>query len=631
MNKKIKILIIGVLILAAGFVFIKFILAENDSNTVSLLHMNGTDASTAFPDCAVGGSHTWTVNGDAQIDTTTTGKTITANGNAQIDTALSKFGGASALFDGTGDYLSIPNNSDWNFGSGDFTIDTWVKRADSGNPQGIWTWRTDSGDSTNNFNAEFNNNATVNAVRMYINNSDGTSYSFSANTAITDTNWHHIAVVKNGTTVTIYLDGVADGSTTVSGSFNMSSKAFNIASYYTVTPSNYFNGSVDEFRVSKGIARWTANFTPPTAAYSPDQYTSLLAHADGTDGSTSFSDDSTGKFSQSAAFDGTGDYLTAADSADWDFGTGDFTVDGWVRIPDTTGGTVIGHNEGASGEWEVYVNGTTNYIAAEGSYTDGTAINVRDTSNTISTTTWAHFGFIRLGNNLLMLVDGKPRGTQDATGKTLNMTPTGGIGIGARNGGTSVYKGWIDELRVSKGIARFTGSGYTDSNASFNTTELRYSQGFKVGSTTSISAFTVKLARNTGSETGTLTGYIYSDDGTGKPNASLATFSNMDVSIISNSPTYTEYSFGGSYTPVVGTQYHLVLIWTNANSGAIRINTDDANSYADGAPARWNGSSWDAQTNDVYFGLNQVSTYEYALEICGRGDSRIPDDMIVFE
>ncbi len=206
-----------------------------------------------------------------------------------------------------------------------------------------------------------------------------------------------------------------------------------------------------------------------------DANTVSLLHMDGTDAATSFPDCAAGSSHSwtangnaqidtaqsefggaSGLFDGTGDYLTTADSSDWDFGTGDFTIDGWVRIPNTTGGTVIGHNEGVNGEWEVYVNGANNYLAFEGSFTDATAIQVRNTSNPIALNTWTHFAIVRSSNTLTMYASGTPNGTQDATGKTLNMIPTGGIGIGARNAGTSLYNGWIDELRVSKGIARWT-------------------------------------------------------------------------------------------------------------------------------------------------------------------------------
>jgi hypothetical protein len=85
--------------------------AGSDGYTVVLLHMNGSDASTTFTDNAFGGlGHTWT-----------------ANGNAQIDTAQSKFGGASGLFDGNGDYISTPDSDDFFFSAGDFTFDTWVR------------------------------------------------------------------------------------------------------------------------------------------------------------------------------------------------------------------------------------------------------------------------------------------------------------------------------------------------------------------------------------------------------------------------------------------------------------------------------------------------------------------------
>jgi len=84
----------------------------------SLLHMNGVDGSQSFVDDAVGGSHTWT-----------------AYGNAQIDTAQSKFGGASGLFDGTGDWIDTPDSDDFDVLSGDFTVDLWIKRGAFGTVQ----------------------------------------------------------------------------------------------------------------------------------------------------------------------------------------------------------------------------------------------------------------------------------------------------------------------------------------------------------------------------------------------------------------------------------------------------------------------------------------------------------------
>lgn len=82
----------------------------NDQYTKLLLHCDGADASTTFTDASQA------AHGNA-----------TPNGNAQVDTAQSKFGGASALFDGTGDFLSYADHADWHFGSGDFMADFWVR------------------------------------------------------------------------------------------------------------------------------------------------------------------------------------------------------------------------------------------------------------------------------------------------------------------------------------------------------------------------------------------------------------------------------------------------------------------------------------------------------------------------
>jgi hypothetical protein len=86
-------------------------------------------------------------------------------------------------------------------------------------------------------------------------------------TTMSDTaTWHHIAVVGSSGTIKIYIDGVAQGNTAAQGTIIDSSSSYGVgrAGDYSGL---YFNGWIDEFRVSKGIARWTSNFTPPTAPY----------------------------------------------------------------------------------------------------------------------------------------------------------------------------------------------------------------------------------------------------------------------------------------------------------------------------------------------------------------------------
>ena len=88
-------------------------LSGNDADTKLLIHSDSTDGNTTF------------------TDSSSTGHTVTANGNVHHETDAQKFGDTAMYFDGTGDYLSIPDSDDWEFGNGDFTVDTWIKTTDT--------------------------------------------------------------------------------------------------------------------------------------------------------------------------------------------------------------------------------------------------------------------------------------------------------------------------------------------------------------------------------------------------------------------------------------------------------------------------------------------------------------------
>ncbi len=228
-----------------------------DSYAKSLLHMNGTDGSTTFTDSAAGGTHTWT-----------------AHGNAQIDTAQSKFGGASGLFDGTGDYIDTPDSADWTFGNGNFTIDFWIRAAitqvqNYGTPLGTGTNLSDA-----NLAFTFQipkSGGSVGKLQFVWWNGSGTP-SVVSTTTITDANWHHIAVVRNGTSLKLYVDGIEEASYTLSAGFSFYNGTKKLAigrRGEDATGTTAYTGHMDEVRISKGIARWTSNFTPPSDQYYP--------------------------------------------------------------------------------------------------------------------------------------------------------------------------------------------------------------------------------------------------------------------------------------------------------------------------------------------------------------------------
>jgi hypothetical protein len=177
-------------------------------------------------------------------------------GNAQISTAQSKFGGSSMLFDGTGDYLYRANNPNV-LGSGDWTIEGWYYQAGGSGYRVFVSTRTaaDGGVAATVFFGLFNN------VLFYDGSTSG-GISIVGGTSISASTWNHVALVRYGSTVTMYLNGVSQGTATDSN--NKSNADLWVGGQNTLY---YLNGYIDDLRITKGIARYTSNFTPPTTAF----------------------------------------------------------------------------------------------------------------------------------------------------------------------------------------------------------------------------------------------------------------------------------------------------------------------------------------------------------------------------
>jgi hypothetical protein len=212
--------------------------------------------------------------------------TITVNGNTQISTAQSKFGGSSIEFDGAGDNLSIASTSDFGFGTGDFTIEAWVNGTAAG-VRTIFDFRNNTATDNGGWLRTIGNYElrwTVNGSTVFSFTSlNSAPYNFSTDT------WHHIAVSRENSTTRFFFNGSQIGSG-VSDSTNYgTSKPLTIGAGYTNTQN--FDGFIDELRITKGVARYTTTFTPSTTAFANDSDTVLLIHADGTNGSTTITDD----------------------------------------------------------------------------------------------------------------------------------------------------------------------------------------------------------------------------------------------------------------------------------------------------------------------------------------------------
>jgi len=205
-------------------------------------------------------------------DSSSSDHTITANGDVTNTRAQSKVGDSSIYFQGSADYLSTPDSSDWALGT-TFTIEAWIRMDSSPTNTGqqtIWAQQ----DSTSDRFAIWINGATQ-VAQVQI---DDTAQIGGVDVGLSFDTWHHIALVFDGTDATWYTDGVEQttGTIAVVGGMPDMSAAVNIG--YQVSGNSY-QGYMDEIRVSDS-ARYTANFTPSTTAFTADSNTKLLIHSD---------------------------------------------------------------------------------------------------------------------------------------------------------------------------------------------------------------------------------------------------------------------------------------------------------------------------------------------------------------
>lgn len=220
---------------------------DPDSFTKLLLHFNGADASTSF------------------LDSSPTPRTFTASGNAQIDTAQSKFGGASGLFDGTGDYITTPDNAAFALGGGAFTIETWFRCNQATGSFGFIASQADAAGSDCSFSL-YRTDTNFIKAEVFV---GGTAFAVTGTTQFTNalnTGWHHVALVRTGNILRLFIDGIQEGGdVAITGTVNDSAFAFTLGARGDAAAGTYWLGWLDEFRLSVGVARWTANFTPPVA------------------------------------------------------------------------------------------------------------------------------------------------------------------------------------------------------------------------------------------------------------------------------------------------------------------------------------------------------------------------------
>lgn len=453
-------------------------------NVVMLLHGDGQNGSTQI------------------VDSSQYATQFSAIGTSpNISTNYVKIGNASIYFPGSSsaltNYLASPVSSAYNFGTKDFTIECWFygTSANAGNGGLI------SGINGTAFQWSLYVTTTP-AIAFY---TAGFAIGVSSST-ISFSTWYHIAVVKYGTTITLYLNGVSVGTpATLSASLDASTTANSIL-LGTMGANTGFTGYLSQVRITIGGARYTSAFNPPIFAFpngaqiTPqvpvtvgDPYyanTVLLCHFDGANGSTTFIDSSQYNNSISVYYSGTQISTTqskfggsslggssgtatfaalATANSNYAFGSGNFTIEFWFYWSGTAGGRMFGNNTTgwSADHWVIFAPNAAVGFQVNNACINSASSGVIQVTTTTPSSVWVHYAFVRNGNSIYAFYNGVLQTTSSITG-SIDSTNTGAnysggvysypIVIGAYPGDPNYGYGWIDDLRVTKGVARYTSS-----------------------------------------------------------------------------------------------------------------------------------------------------------------------------
>ncbi len=400
--------------------------------------------------------------------------------NGQTSIKASPFGdGKSAMYFDGGDYLEIADSPV--MGSGNYTIDFWINPSSTqnGTPSSSYLWVVEGrGSISEDTGLVVQMHETNFQLRLYNGATGGIPMAASSDTALSSNTWQHVAIVRSGTgsdEAKFYINGHLKATFTDSTTWSATGSDFIGANYNGDHP---FTGYIDEFRLVVGEGVFTSDFTPSQYRYGTTGAThevstasnmKVLIHSDKEDDASSDKrpvtvtgaiqkTDQSKWGGSSWYFDGTNDLLTIPDSADFNFGSGDFTIEAWVYPQDQDYCLIFNqsnNNDADLFELGLETNGNPKFRFKSGGTTHVTCT---ASGNPVSDGTWHHLAVVRNGNTFSFYIDGALEASDTSyTGSVPDYTDD--FKIGARqSGGThySFHKGYIDDFRIVKGLAVYT-------------------------------------------------------------------------------------------------------------------------------------------------------------------------------
>ena len=377
----------------------------SDSDTVLLLHGDGSNGGTTF------------------TDSSSNNYTLSVTGNTHTDTAVKKIGTASIQFDGTGDYLSLADNSNLNFANNPFTVEFWVYFNSVGS--GVYVNPMGQGQESANTSCWYLHIDPTNVKFRY--SEDGTNTTQLAySQTLSASTWYHFAITRDDTVgdqkIYVYQDGVSKVSGAVGHTVTASGDTTN-KRVYPVRPG----------------ARSAAHVIGPQQGNSSVMY-----------------------------FAGEETYLEIPDSADWNFGSNDFTIEMWVNMPDVGFqqndelATIISQANTTSLYTALYwvTNSNSynskgfNFYAKTGG--GGELFNFATGVEGIKNYEWNHVAVVRNGTSWKIYVNGIERASRTGSDTLVDWSYPLRLGtLWHSSGPYREWKGYLDEVRISN-VARYT-------------------------------------------------------------------------------------------------------------------------------------------------------------------------------
>jgi hypothetical protein len=435
------------------------------------------------PLTAISGTQVLTCQNGRIIDNSTNNSTITVTGTVSTQsfdpfyTATIASNGGSMYFDGTGDYLTSPTNVNYDFASSNFTIEGWFyfTNGSANQLQCLYSNYTNFSSAGSIYFGKHSSSGSGCVSAWFSNYSTGVPL-LTDPTLPPSNAWTHYALVRNSNTFTLYRNGVSVASASFSGAATSGAcPAFIGVPGDALVGFNYFfPGYMNGFRITKGTAVYTANFTPPTAPLTPSASTTLLLNGmnAGAYDATAINNMETVGNAQvrfpspfapanywAGVFDGNGDYLTSPSNAAFALGTGDYTVECWIYATSTPSdqGIYEGRSTGTTSDGFTLTAFSGSVIRI---FSGGVLVASTGTSYVGQ---WTHVAVTRASGTTTLWINGVSQGT---SATSYNCTNTDAVvGGGRYTGGTTIntsFPGFISNFRIVKGTAVYT-SAFTPS------------------------------------------------------------------------------------------------------------------------------------------------------------------------